>query len=110
MRVLVVDDDPAVRSVLIRIIERDPRPARIFVATDAFEARGWLDRELVDVVISDDSLPGENGRDLLAYVELRWPKVRRWLYTGDLSLEGTPGTLIKCMALPRDIVEAVFGT
>ncbi len=109
MRVLIVDDDPLLRALLIRIVERDPRPARVFVASDAFEARGWLDRELVDVVISDDAMPGENGRDFLAYVAVRWPKVRRLLFTGDFRREGEPGTLIKSWTSPADIADAIFG-
>ncbi len=57
---LLVDDEPLVRSVLRRLLEQDGY--RILEAASAEEARAVLKRELkVDLLILDQSMPGETG-------------------------------------------------
>jgi DNA-binding response OmpR family regulator len=64
--VLVVDDEPIVRDVVARYLERDGH--RIVEASDGDEARGLIEREAPNLVVLDVMLPG--GTDGLALC--RW--------------------------------------
>jgi DNA-binding response OmpR family regulator len=55
--VLVVDDEPIVRDVVSRYLERDGH--RIISAGDGEEARGMIAREAPSLVVLDVMLPGE---------------------------------------------------
>jgi DNA-binding response OmpR family regulator len=55
--VLVVDDEPIVRDVVARYLERDGH--RIISAADGDEARGLIEREAPSLVVLDVMLPGE---------------------------------------------------
>jgi DNA-binding response OmpR family regulator len=55
--VLVVDDEPIVRDVVSRYLERDGH--RIISAGDGDEARGMIAREAPSLVVLDVMLPGE---------------------------------------------------
>jgi DNA-binding response OmpR family regulator len=55
--VLVVDDEPIVRDVVARYLERDGH--RIIAAADGDEARGLIAREAPSLVVLDVMLPGD---------------------------------------------------
>jgi DNA-binding response OmpR family regulator len=55
--VLVVDDEPIVRDVVTRYLERDGH--RIVAAGDGLQARGLIEREAPNLVVLDVMLPGE---------------------------------------------------
>jgi EAL domain-containing protein (putative c-di-GMP-specific phosphodiesterase class I)/DNA-binding NarL/FixJ family response regulator len=79
--VLLVDDDAAVRRALVRLLGTDDR-VRTLQASAAVEALRTLERERVDVVISDEVMPEINGVRLFEMIRSRWPATRRVLYTG----------------------------
>ena len=66
MRVLVVDDDPSIRTLLCEQLRTAGEQAS--AASDAGEALGLLALTPVDVVISDVMMPGMSGWDLLAAI------------------------------------------
>jgi two-component system response regulator HupR/HoxA len=108
VRVLVVDDEPIIRATAFRILTRDPRLSRLFMVGSAAEARKVLERELVDVVLCDDQMPGERGRDFLEFVRERWPEVRRLLHTGDFAQEGVPGVVVKVLVSGQELADLVL--
>src|SRR5213595_2938185 len=55
--VLVVDDEPMVRDVVTRYLERDGH--RVVTAGDGDEARGLIEREEPSLVLLDVMLPGK---------------------------------------------------
>jgi DNA-binding NtrC family response regulator len=83
--VLIVDDDDEFRTLLAARLEAlgaDAREAATVVeAIDAVESRH------VDVVISDHSMPGASGLNLLSYLVGRGFVGRFVLMSGDLSPE-----------------------
>jgi DNA-binding response OmpR family regulator len=65
--VLVVDDEPIVRDVVTRYLERDGH--RIVAAGDGLEARGLIEREAPSLVVLDVMLPGEtDGLSLCRWI------------------------------------------
>jgi DNA-binding response OmpR family regulator len=57
--ILVVDDDPIVRDVVVRYLERDGH--RTLVAADGNRADELLRQEQLDLVVLDVMLPGMDG-------------------------------------------------
>ncbi|HET7555210.1 MAG TPA: response regulator transcription factor [Gaiellaceae bacterium] len=55
--VLVVDDEPTVRDVVTRYLERDGH--RVVTAADGDSARGVIERERLSLVVLDVMLPGQ---------------------------------------------------
>jgi CheY-like chemotaxis protein len=112
-RILVVDDDDAVRRAVARSLE-----ARYDVVTapGGRAALDLLDREAVDLVVSDIAMPDGSGPDLHAALEARRPDLaRRMVFmTGDaLSAAATaflPRVPNRCLAKPlaaADLAAAV---
>ena len=91
-RILVVDDEPAVREVLAAIL----RAAGYEVATAAngFEALLQLKRVLPAVIISDLSMPKMSGFELLSVVRRRFPTVSVIASSGAYAHEIVPSGVI----------------
>jgi DNA-binding NarL/FixJ family response regulator len=89
-RVVIVDD-----SRLIREMARDALGGRVLLecCVDAEEALEALDREPADLVISDLSMPGMSGIDLLERVRLEHPGTAFVLLTANATVESAIGAL-----------------
>lgn len=84
-KVLFVDDEPNVTKALKRALHREPY--EILSADSADEALEILERESVDVVVSDENMPGMTGCELLAVVHKKYPDTIRIILTGHASLD-----------------------
>jgi DNA-binding response OmpR family regulator len=67
--VLVVDDEPIVREVVVRYLER--AGYRTLEAGDGDLARDLLERETPSLVVLDIMLPGTDGLDLCRWIRAR---------------------------------------
>ncbi|MCH9674827.1 MAG: response regulator [Gammaproteobacteria bacterium] len=83
--VLCVDDEPNVLSALKRTFRRCPY--RVHTATSGDEGLKILERESVDVIISDMRMPAMNGSTFLTNAALRWPSTMRFVLTGYAEFE-----------------------
>ncbi len=89
--VLLVDDEPGVLEGLKRILHREPW--HVLTACSGQEALALLAQCPVDLVVSDEQMPGLSGSALLAAVSRTRPEVRRVILTGK--------------ARPEDIIRAI---
>ena len=81
LRVLVVDDEPEVRTAVADIL--GTAGYTTFQAAGGREALAWLDAgQSVDLVLTDLGMPGMTGTDLARSVRGRWPGLRIGLMTG----------------------------
>ena len=71
-RILVVDDDDAVRNVLVDMLVETGYDAR--GVSSAREARHALEHETVTLLLSDVSMPGETGLDLIRFALCEHPE------------------------------------
>lgn len=78
--VLFVDDEARILSALQRGLRREGY--RILVAPSPERALEVLGDESVDVLVTDQKMPGMSGLQLLEQVAGRWPGIRRVLITG----------------------------
>src|SRR4051812_47307589 len=67
--VLVVDDEPIVREVVVRYLERDG--FRTLEAAEGITAQRLLSEEQPDAVVLDVMLPGIDGLELCTWIRRR---------------------------------------
>ena len=67
VHVLVVDDEPALRRSLARVLET--RGMKVGVAEDGERALGYIERSPPDVALVDMMMPGVGGLELLARIK-----------------------------------------
>lgn len=71
--ILLVDDERIMRDLLKKILTREGY--RILTAEDGATACDVLDRESVDIVVSDMKMPRMNGFELLEVIKHKYPSV-----------------------------------
>lgn len=84
-KVLIVDDEENVRNSLVRQLRKEDYA--ILTASSATEAMEILLEETVDLILSDEKMPGMSGLDLLKMVKQRQPETMRFILTGHADLE-----------------------
>lgn len=82
--ILVVDDEKSTRDALGRALRGE---YAVFLAENAAAALSVLEKESVDVMLSDVRMPGEDGLSLLRTVRGRFPSVACILLTAYGSVE-----------------------
>ncbi len=108
---LLVDDEPNILSALKRLFR--PLGYRILTAESGDEGLEWLEREPVDLVLSDMRMPGMSGAEFLEQVRARWPETVRLLLTGFADIASTidainRGEISRYIAKPWDDNEIVL--
>lgn len=83
--VLIVDDDANVQKALARVL--DDEGYQILTADNGREGLKILADHEVDVVISDQRMPGMTGMDFLAVVQSLYPHVMSILLTAHANLD-----------------------
>ena len=68
-RVLVVDDEPAIRALVAKIVER--AGLEVDVARDGAEAIDKLEARLYEVIVLDLMMPNVDGYALIDYLKAR---------------------------------------
>ena len=68
--VLVIDDEVRSQEALRRTLEED---FEVFTASSAAEARGIMERQSIQVVLTDQRMPEVSGVEFLKEVRRAWP-------------------------------------
>ncbi|MEA3297686.1 MAG: response regulator [candidate division Zixibacteria bacterium] len=84
-KILLVDDSPNILKSLQRTFR--PEGYTLLTAESAREALVILEKEDVDVIISDENMPGIPGTELLRLVKERYPDIVRIMLTGIADIE-----------------------
>ncbi len=103
IRILIVDDEP---SVLLETSGALRRQYDVLTARSAEEAEGILDRERVDLLVTDLRLPGKDGLHLLEAAKAQIPDLPVIIMSG----HGTIEEAVRATRLgAADFVEKPFG-
>lgn len=84
-KILFVDDEPNVTAALKRSLRREPYV--VLRAESAEEAMKILADQAIDVVVSDEQMPGVSGSEFLSVVRRQYPRTIRMILTGQASLD-----------------------
>ena len=84
-KVLFVDDEPKVIAGLKRAMRKEPY--EIITANSACEALDIMDSTAIDVVISDEMMPGMSGSEFITKICQDYPDTIRMILTGHASLD-----------------------
>jgi signal transduction histidine kinase len=90
-RILFVDDDRAVLKSLKRLFHGEG--LEVMTAENSAQALELLRRYPVQLVVSDQRMPGANGVEFLSQVRDRYPEVVRVLLTGYADLDAASGAI-----------------
>jgi DNA-binding NtrC family response regulator len=88
--ILIVDDDEMIRDALYELFESEHR---CHVAETANKAIAWLETETYDVVLTDISMPGLSGLELLAHLRELHPDTSVIIISGIDDQEHAQGLL-----------------
>ncbi len=84
-KVLLVDDEAHLTRALQAAFRR--QPFDVLVADSAMEAIGILTREQIEVLITDEMMPGMLGSELIVHSRRLCPDTVRIILTGQASTE-----------------------
>jgi DNA-binding NtrC family response regulator len=84
-KLLLVDDEPNLTSALVRSLDRSQ--FEIFTADSAQQGLMILAGNEIDVVVSDERMPGMTGSQFLSEVRKKWPNTIRMILSGQADLE-----------------------
>ena len=87
-RVLIVDDDPAVRELLAQVLQGPRRSVE--VRDNARAALEYAEHNPVDLAFIDLSLPGTSGVKLVEKLRERFPQVHIIVCAGQVA-DAAPG-------------------
>ena len=88
--ILVVDDDDAIRDTLYDLFSENHL---CHVAATAERALEWLAKDVYDVVLTDISMPGLSGVELLGYVRQNQPQTPVIIISGIQDEEHAKGMI-----------------
>ena len=84
LSVLLVDDDPRSLETLRRTIDEH---FNVFTADSAQSAYAVMEAEPVQIVVSDQRMPGTTGVEFLRQVRAQWPNTVRLILSGYTEAE-----------------------
>ena len=68
-RILIVEDSPTMRALLVSALEDLEGPLKITEVESGFEALRQLPREAYDLILTDINMPDINGLELVSFVK-----------------------------------------
>lgn len=87
LRILFVDDEPAILDGLRRLLRPMRDEWEVFTASGGLEALALLEHEAMDVIVSDMRMPEIDGAQLLEAVRNRHPQMVRIVLSGQSDQE-----------------------
>ncbi|MBI5363326.1 MAG: EAL domain-containing protein [Planctomycetes bacterium] len=84
-RVLLVDDEPALTHSLARAMHAEAFD--VSTASSAAEALEYLRSHAVEVLVTDEAMPGMSGTELLRVVRDAYPSITRIMLSGTDDIE-----------------------
>jgi DNA-binding response OmpR family regulator len=98
--ILVIDDDPALRDVIRRALERDGH--RVITAHEGEEGLRAYRSERCDIVVTDLFMPGKDGIETIQELRLEFAEARIIAISGGASTKDM-GPLMDARLLGADI-------
>ncbi|MDF1593404.1 MAG: response regulator [Desulfobacterales bacterium] len=106
--ILSVDDQQPLLDLLREALQRESY--QVFCAASAEEALTILSRQQIDLIISDEKMPGMSGTKLLTIVRKKYPEIVRIMLTGHANLNAAlrainEGEVYRFFTKPCNLIE-----
>ena len=106
--ILVVDDQQPLLDLLREALQRESY--QVFCADSAEGALAILSQKPIDVIISDDKMPGMSGTELLRVARKTYPEAIRIILTGHANLHSAlrainEGEVYRFFTKPCNLIE-----
>jgi DNA-binding response OmpR family regulator len=75
-KVLIVDDEETLTWSMARSLSKDKDNYEVLIANNGREALNFLEKNKIDLVISDIRMPDINGLDLLVRIKKEYPQTK----------------------------------
>lgn len=89
---LIIDDEPEVIKALTRIFRKD---YNVFSTTDAERAFGIMETEKIQVIVSDQRMPGITGVEFFSKIKYKYPDAIKLILTGYSDIEAVKDAINK---------------
>lgn len=89
---LIIDDEPDVIKSLTRLFRRD---YNVFSTTDAEEGFKIMDNKSIQVIISDQRMPGITGVEFFSRIRVKYPDAVKLILTGYSDIEAVKDAINK---------------
>lgn len=87
---LIIDDEVDITKALVRQFRRK---YNVFASTDATDALKVMEKEKIQVVLSDQRMPGMTGVDFFAQIKDKYPDALKLILTGYSDIEAVIGAI-----------------
>jgi len=87
---LIIDDEVEITKALVRQFRRK---YNVFACTDATDALKIMETEKIQVVLSDQRMPGMTGVDFFAQIKDKYPDALKLILTGYSDIEAVIGAI-----------------
>ena len=87
---LIIDDEVDITKSLVRQFRRK---YNVIATTDASEALKIMEKEKIQVVLSDQRMPGMTGVDFFAQIKDKYPDALKLILTGYSDIEAVIGAI-----------------
>lgn len=117
MRAICIDDEELILNMTVSMCEQLPQLDEVHGFSDATEALGWIDKNIVDIALLDIDMPEINGIQMAMEIKNRYPNASIIFITGysEYALEAfrlhASGYLLKPISkekLEKEIEYALF--
>ena len=86
-KILIIEDEPAIRRVLVKILAEEDKSHQIDEAENGIEAINKIKKESYDLIISDIKMPKVDGIEVLDFSKKNTPETPIIMISGHGDLE-----------------------
>ena len=86
-RILIIEDEPAIRRVLVKILSDEDKSHELFEAENGIEGINLIKKHQFDLIISDVKMPTVDGIEVLEFINLNFPETPFVMISGHGDLD-----------------------
>ena len=106
-RILIIEDEPAIRRVLLKILSDEDKSHELFEAENGIEGINLIKKHQFDLIISDVKMPKVDGIEVLEFINLNFPEIPFVMISGhgdlDLAVDSMKKGAFDYISKPPDL-------
>lgn len=92
-RILIIEDEPAIRRVLVKILSEESDTYQVFEAEDGLAGMDKIKKEDFDLILCDIKMPKMDGEEVLQATQKIKPEIPMIMISGHGDLETAVNTM-----------------